>query len=175
MSHNSGNVNLKSFKNNGIPPWTANICQQLQNIQDQLEMQNERWQSVENKLADNNAQMLNIESQISQFNQVKQTVSENSRNIDAINKQMKSLQLKKDDYDNNILEYNNICDNVIAANTELSTKVNDMLYRVSMVEDKVVDVQWPNMRISLIFTVSRNQSVSMMDMVEFNLKTASLL
>ena len=139
-------------------------------IQDQLEMQNERWQSVENKLADKNAQMSNIESQISQFNQVNQTVSENSRNIDAINKQMKSLQLKIDDYDNNVLEYNNICDNVITANTELSTKVNDMLYRVSMVEDKVVDVQWPNMRESLIFTVSRNQSVSMMDMVKLNVR-----
>ena len=44
-----------------------------------------------------------------------------------------------------------------------------------MVEDKVVDVLWPNMRESLIFTVSRNQCVSMMDMVELNLKTASLL
>ena len=94
MSHNSSNVNPKSFKNNSIPPWAANFCQQLQNIQDQLEMQNERWQSVENKLADKNARMSNIESQISHFNQVNQTVSENSRNIDAYNKQMTSLQLK---------------------------------------------------------------------------------
>ena len=65
-------------------------------------MRNERWQSVKNKLADKNARMSNIESQISQFNQVKQTVSENSRNIDTINKQMKSLQIKIDDYDNNV-------------------------------------------------------------------------
>ena len=94
MSHNLGNVNLKSFKNNGLPPWAAIFCQQLQKIQEQLEMQNERWQSVENKLADKNARMSNIESQISHFNQVNQTVSENSRNIDAYNKQMTSLQLK---------------------------------------------------------------------------------
>ena len=152
MPLNSGNVNPSSAMNNGIPPWAANMCQQLQNIQGQLEMQNERWQSVENKLADQSARMTNIESQISQFNQVKQTVSENARTIDAINKQMRSLQLKIDDYDNNVLEYSNICDNVITANTELGSKVNDMLYRVSTVEDKVVDVQWRNMRENLIFT-----------------------
>ena len=33
-----------------MPPWAATMCQQLQNIQLQLETQNKRWQSVEGQM-----------------------------------------------------------------------------------------------------------------------------
>ena len=128
------------------------MCRQLDNIQSQLEMQNKRWQSVENKLSHQGDRMTNIESQIAQLNQVKHSVIENTRNIESICVDVTSLNSKISDHDQTVLEYNNICDSLISANTDLKSQLNDLSNRVSTVEDKCVDIQWRNMRENLIFT-----------------------
>ena len=120
-----------------IPPWAANMCRHLDNIQGQLEMQNKRWKSVENKLSHQGDRMTNIESQIAQLNQVKHSVTENTRNIESVCVQVTFLNSKiSDHHDQTVLEYNNICDSLISANTDIKSQLNDLTNRMTTVEDK---------------------------------------
>ena len=154
QQYTGGQYNRQDVTNGttNIPLWAENICHQLQNIQFQLETQNQRWQSVESKLTHQSERMTNMESQIAQFSQLKQTVSENTRIIGSVNTEVRSLKSKIDEYEDNVNYYSEICDSVISANTDLCSKLSDLTARVSIVEDKVVDSQWRNMRENLIFT-----------------------
>ena len=156
---NNGMSNGMSNGMQSIPPWAANMCRQLDNIQGQLETQNMRWQSVESKLSHQGDRMTNIEAQIAQLNHVKHSVSQNTRNIESVNVQVTSLKAQISDHDQTVLQYNNICDSLISANTDLQSKFNDLTSRMTTVEDKCVDMQWRNMRENLIFTGIRESEL----------------
>jgi len=57
----------QSSQDSGIPPWAANLCQQMVNIQSTLNGHTERSQSVETKIENQNHDLLKMQSQLSEI------------------------------------------------------------------------------------------------------------
>lgn len=157
-SHDMSN-GANNGANSCVPPWAANMCRQLQNIQVQLETQNKRWQVVENQLQSQNARMTNIEAQITQLGHLSQKVNETTKKVDSINTVINSMKTKFSGYEESVNYYNDICDTILSSNTEIDTRLRDLTNKLSSVEqkqkasdDKLMDVQWRSMRENLIFS-----------------------
>lgn len=148
---------------NGIPPWASNMCQQLTSIQNALEYQNNRWQSVEQQIKSQNDRMKNIETQLGQVTILKQNISRTNTDINEIQSEMRTMKTKISEYDNTIHEYSNICDGITDCNTDTGAKIDTMAKQIRALEqnqqyfntkqnEKITDIQWRSMRENLIFS-----------------------
>lgn len=148
---------------NGIPPWASNMCQQLTSIQNVLEHQNSRWQSVEQQIKSQSERMKNIESQLSQVSIIKQTLSQTNTDVNQMHTDMRTMKMKISEYDNTIQEYSNICDGITDCNTNTEATINGMQKQIRELEqnqqdiqtkqnDKITEIQWRSMRENLIFS-----------------------
>ena len=147
-----------SDMNNGMPPWAANMCKQLQNIQLQLETQDKRWHFVEGQLQSQNARMTNIETQITNLSNLGQKVTQNTNNVQSVKAELNNMKTKFDNYEDSVNYYNDICDTIISKNTDIDARIKDLSDKLSSVEDKqerndeqLLDIQWRSMRENLIF------------------------
>ena len=121
VQYNQGHMNMNNDQsvNNGpnssssIPQWAAVMCQQLQNIQLQLETQDKRWQSVEGQLYNQNIRMTQIETQINQLNTMSQKMSETTTKVNKIDSEVGSVKNKINEYSESVNYYNDICDNIL--------------------------------------------------------------
>lgn len=145
-------MNTNSGSNNGMPSWAASMCSQLQTIQNQLETQNQRWQTVENQLQGQNVRMSNIEAQINELSNLNRKVAETTRTVENINKEVNSMKSKINDYEQSVQFYNNICDSILNSNTDLKDRVLSVEQAQATNDEKLVDLQWRNMRENLIFS-----------------------
>ena len=69
-----------------------NLGQQLQNIQQQLEGQNQRWQAIESKIEHQNVRMTNMETQMSHLNTMKQSFNKTINKVESLDTDIKSVQ-----------------------------------------------------------------------------------
>ena len=146
------NTNTNNGSNNGMPCWAASMCHQLQTIQSQLETQNQRWQTVENQLQGHNVRMTNIEAQINELSSLNRKVAETTRTVKNINKEVDSKKSKINDYEQTVQFYNNICDSILNTNTDLKDRLLSLEQAQVTNDEKMVDLQWRNMRENLIFS-----------------------
>ena len=146
------NTNTNNGSNNGMPSWAASMCHQLQTIQNQLETQNQRWQTVENQLQGQNVRMTNIEAQINELSSLNRKVAETTRSVENINKEVDSMRSKFNDYEQSVQFYNNICDSLLNINTDLKDRLLSLEQTQATNDEKMVDLQWRNMRENLIFS-----------------------
>ena len=151
---------------NGIPPWAVNPCQQLNTIQLTMENQNNRWQYVENHIAEQNQKMIKMESQLSDIANIKREMSSACTNILGIQTEMKTIKTKMSDYDNTIQQYSDMCDDLTTSNSKVDSRVNLMMNRLQTLQDKqqdinqkqqetcekLTDIHWRSMRDNLIFS-----------------------
>lgn len=146
------NTNINNGPNSGMPSWAASMCRQLQTIQNQLETQSQRWQTVESQLQGQNLRMTNIESQINELSSLNRKVAETTRKVENINKEVSSIKSKIDDYEQSVQFYNNICDSILNTNTDLKDRLRSVEQAQATNDEKMVDLQWRNMRENLIFS-----------------------
>ena len=155
---------------NVTPVWAIhlmqNLGQQLQNIQQQLEGQNQRWQAIESKIEHQNVRMTNMETQMSHLNTMKQSFNKTINKVESLDTDIKSVQKKISEYDRSIQSYSDICDEVTYSNSQTEAKISHILDKVNTLEgyqnqlenklsqtdEKLIDIQWRSMRENLIFT-----------------------
>ena len=160
VQYNQGHMNMNNDQsmNNGpnssssMPQWAAVMCQQLQNIQLQLETQDKRWQSVEGQLYNQNIRMTQIETQINQLNTMSQKMSETTTKVNKIDSEVGSVKNKINEYSESVNYYNDICDNILGKNTEFEDHFNELDEKLSLMDEKLLDIQWRSMRENLIFS-----------------------
>ena len=131
-----------------------------------MENQNNRWQYVENHIAEQNQKMIKLESQLSDIAHIKREMSSACTNILGIQTEMKTIKTKMSDYDNTIQQYSDICDDLTTNNSEVDIRVDLMMNRLHTLQDKqqdinqkqqetcekLTDIQWRSMRDNLIFS-----------------------
>lgn len=149
-----------------IPPWAEGMCQQLQNIQTQLETQNDRWSRVEQQLVNQNTRMTNIETQIAQISILQQKLPDTDRRVANMNTYINSMKDKITDYDQSVQHYSDIYDDLIQGNTDTDCKIKELSEKVDYLikqqaeinikrnnsQEKIIDIQWRSMRENLIFS-----------------------
>ena len=144
---------------NGIPPWAVNPCQQLNTIQLTMENQNNRWQYVENHIAEQNQKMIKMESQLSDIANIKREMSSACTNILGIQTEMKTIKTKMSDYDNTLQQYSDMCDDLTTNNSKVDSRVNLIYIKIQDINqkqqetcEKRTDIQWRSMRDNHIFS-----------------------
>ena len=152
VNMNNGINNSQSSNGSSMPPWAATMCQQLQNIQLQLETQNKRWQTVEGQMHNQNVRMTQIETQINQLNIVSQKMSETSTKVNKIDTEVVSVKSKITEYEKSVNYCSELCDDILDKNTEYEDRLTELDDKISMIDEKLLDVQWRSMRENLIFS-----------------------
>lgn len=112
------------------PQWAEGICQQLQNIQTQLETQNDRWSRVEQQLVNQNARMTNIETQIAQISVLQQKLSDTDHRVANMNMYINSMKDKITDYNRSVQYYSDTYDDLIQGNTDTDFKIKELSDKV---------------------------------------------
>ena len=105
-----------------------------------MENQNNRWQYVENHIAEQNQKMIKLESQLSDIAHIKREMSSACTIILGIQTEMKTIKTKMSDYDNTIQQYSDICDDLTTNNSEVDIRVDLMMNRLHTLQDKQQDI-----------------------------------
>lgn len=151
---------------NSIPSWAANMCQQLNAIQIAFERQDQKWQSIDNNLQNQNFRILKIEKEFQQMTMLKHEIEKTNNRIEKLNSEMCDIKTKVKDYDETIKQYSDMCDEITANNTATDRTINNITRQVKTIEnqqqtlteklkstdEKIIDIQWRSMRDNLIFS-----------------------
>ena len=124
-----------------------------------MENQNNRWQYVENHIAEQNQKMIKMESQLSDIANIKREMSSACTNILGIQTEMKTIKTKMSDYDNTIQQYSDMCDDLTTSNSKVDSRVNLIYIKIQDIKqkqqetcEKRTDIQWRSMRDNHIFS-----------------------
>ena len=166
MLQNTAHTNpVQSGQDNGIPQWAASLCQQMGNIQSTLNGHTDRWQSVENHIAEQNVKLIQLQSQVSEITQVKRTLEHTNTKVHLLQDEMHGVKSSTKDYDQTIQQYSDMCDDIVANNSDLDKRMHKIESKMNSLEqkhadtntllqqtnEKVTDIQWRSMRENLLF------------------------
>ena len=152
------------------PSWFSQTMQhfntKLQQIENHLVNQSVKWQNVEGILQKHNDRIGNIEQQVSELKDLKQSMTHLQISTDSAERETKNVSSKMAEYDDTIHTYSDMCDDIRSEQATCRSENFEIYERLDKIErehealketvvnsDKtIIDLQCRSMRDNLIFT-----------------------
>jgi len=158
-------INGQLTTDSSVPPWAANLCNQMSNIQIMLDGHSKRWQLIENNMTLQNERLVNMEKKLSEISNIKQELVMTNTKVYSVENELKTMKYTMTENSESINQYSNMYDNLTDNNRTTNQKLRDIEQRVSQVErkqtdtdenmhdtnEKLTDVRWRSMRENLLF------------------------
>ena len=96
--------------------------------------------------------MTQIETQINQPNIVSQNMSETSTKVNKNDTEVVSVKSKINKYTKSVNYCSELCDDILDKNAEYEDRITELDDEISVIDEKLLDVQWRSMRENLIYS-----------------------
>ena len=162
-----------------VPAWVASMLKslegRLQNIESQITQQNLKWQQIDSQLQQQNTRMNNFEQKFSHISVLKNDITQVQVQVSNMETKVRNVESQMLDFSQSVDHFSEICDDITYENSENKTASDNLIKRISIleqhqaevlskqsnVEEKITDLQCRSMRDNLLFTgIQENDSTN---------------
>lgn len=166
ITDTTSTINTQSSANSSALPWVQSLDKRLQQIEKQLGSQNINWQNIDTTLQNQNVRMTHMEKQMSELNCIKQNVAKVETSVTNIDRDVRSVSRKMQEYVESINTFSDMCDDIMSNQKHTDSIINSLNEKVEYLESEqkllksnvsqsgsaITDLQCRSMRENLIFT-----------------------